>query len=304
MADDNPDKQAYQDSFGEEIILEQPMYSPDSLCRWPGWPSARGFARGGAAQTASPGSGFGASNRRFAIGETATIAWTQKPHDKTKIQSQNSSMAKSNEIIFEKIDWKKFSPGPVVGVDEVGRGCLAGPVYAAAVCLKDDSVVAALTDSKLLSEKKREELMPLILSHHWVGVGFATVEEIDSINILQASLLAMKRAVGNLEIAMGCPTGHLLVDGNMKVPGLTMKQTTLVKGDLRCAPISAASIVAKVTRDRLMKDLGREFPSYGFEGHKGYAAPTHKKAIEAVGPCIHHRRSFAGVKEHLARLIL
>ncbi len=213
-------------------------------------------------------------------------------------------MPKSNEIQFEKVDWKTFSPVPVVGVDEVGRGCLAGPVYAAAVCLKDDSLVTSLTDSKLLSEKKREEMMPLILEHHWTGLGFASVEEIDSINILQASLLAMKRAVENLEKAMGCKTGHLLVDGNLKVPGLMMKQTTLVKGDLRCAPISAASIVAKVTRDRLMKDLGKQYPQYGFEGHKGYAAPTHKKAIEEIGPCIHHRRSFAGVKEHLARLVL
>ncbi len=211
---------------------------------------------------------------------------------------------KSKEVIYDKVDWRSYQPGPVVGVDEVGRGCLAGPVYAAASCLKSDLLVDLMTDSKLLSEKKRDDLFPQIIEHHWVGIGFATVEEIDSINIFQASLLAMKRAVEALEKEMGKKTGHLLVDGSFKVPGLVCRQTTLVKGDLRCAPISAASIVAKVTRDRLMKELGSKFPQYGFENHKGYAAPTHKKAIEEVGPCVHHRRSFAGVKEHLARLIL
>jgi ribonuclease HII len=214
------------------------------------------------------------------------------------------SKAVSKEIIYEKVDWSTYKPGPVVGVDEVGRGCLAGPVYAAASCLRGDLWVDSLTDSKLLSEKRREELAPKILDAHWVGLGFATVEEIDEINIFQASLLAMKRAVENLENLMQQKTGHLLVDGSFKVPGILCRQTTLVKGDLRCAPISAASIVAKVTRDRLMKELGEKFPVYGFENHKGYAAPTHKKAIEAAGPCIHHRRTFAGVKEHLARLVL
>lgn len=210
----------------------------------------------------------------------------------------------SQNLIYEPVDWRSFSPAPVVGVDEVGRGCLAGPVYAAAVCLKSDEAVQNLTDSKLLSEKRREELFPEILKHHWVGIGFATVEEIDEINIFQASLLAMKRAVHELEKQMQTVTGHLLVDGSFKVPGLTCKQTTLVKGDLRCSSISAASIVAKVTRDRLMKDLSKEFPKYGFESHKGYASPIHKKAIEEAGPCRVHRRSFSGVKEHLARLIL
>ncbi len=210
----------------------------------------------------------------------------------------------SKEQALPPVNWKTFSPAPVVGVDEVGRGCLAGPVYAAAVCLKSDHLVESFTDSKVLSEKRREELAPLIWEHHWVGLGFATVEEIDEINIFQASLLAMKRAVQELEKNMNSSTGHLLVDGSFKVPGLTCQQTTLVKGDLRCAPISAASIVAKVTRDQLMKKLGEKFPAYGFESHKGYAAPTHKKAISEVGPCLHHRRTFAGVKEHLARLLL
>lgn len=212
--------------------------------------------------------------------------------------------SKKSEIVYEPVDWKSFLPAPVVGVDEVGRGCLAGPVYAAAVCLKSDHLVEQFTDSKVLSEKRREELAPLILEHHWVGVGFATVEEIDEINIFQASLLAMKRAVAKLEKEMKSVTGHLLVDGSFKVPGLKCHQTTLVKGDLRCASISAASIVAKVTRDRLMKEMSAKYPAYGFESHKGYACPSHKKIIAEVGPCIVHRRSFSGVKEHLARLVL
>jgi ribonuclease HII len=206
---------------------------------------------------------------------------------------------KSSGKILEKIDWKTFSPAPVVGVDEVGRGCLAGPVYAAAACLRSDEWVSALTDSKLLSEKRREELAPLILQSHDVAVGFASVEEIDAINILQASLLAMKRAVEALELQMGRKAGRILVDGNMTIPNLPRPQTTLISGDLRCSPISAASIVAKVARDRLMKELGTQFPHYGFESHKGYASPTHKKAIEKWGPCHLHRKTFAGVKEWL-----
>lgn len=202
------------------------------------------------------------------------------------------------------VDWKSFQPGPVVGVDEVGRGCLAGPVYAAAVSLKSDFLCDQLTDSKLISEKRRNLLQPQIEEHHWVALGFATVEEIDEINIFQASLLAMKRAVENLEKKMQISTGHLLVDGSFKVPGLTCKQTTLVKGDLRCSPISAASIFAKVHRDQLMTQLGAQFPVYGFEKHKGYASPTHKKAISEAGPCLHHRKSFSGVKEFLSRTAL
>ena len=213
-------------------------------------------------------------------------------------------MAAKNNFILDRVDWRSIHPAPIVGVDEVGRGCLAGPVYAAAVCLKSDSGTHLLTDSKVLSERRREELAPQICHEHWVGVGFATVEEIDQINIFQASLLAMKRAVIALENEMKQVTGHLLVDGSFKVPGLTCEQTTLVKGDLRCAPISAASIVAKVTRDRLMKELALLHPAYGFESHKGYASPAHRKVIEEIGPCQIHRQTFSGVKEHLARMVL
>jgi len=199
---------------------------------------------------------------------------------------------------FEPLDWRNFSPAPVIGVDEVGRGCLAGPVYAAAVSFKSDILSDLVTDSKLLSEKRREELAKEILLHHHVGIGFATVEEIDEINILQASLLAMKRAVEKLEVS----SGHILIDGNQKIPNMSMsfKQTTVVKGDLRVALISAASIVAKVTRDQLMKELALQYPHYGFEAHKGYSTAVHKKSIATYGPCIVHRKSFSGVKEYFS----
>lgn len=208
-----------------------------------------------------------------------------------------ASKPSKKKIDLPKVEWREFSPAPVIGVDEVGRGCLAGPVYAAAVIFKSDALNDLVTDSKLLSEERREELAEMILREHHVGIGHATVEEIDEINILQASLLAMKRAIENL----GVSSGHVLVDGNMKIPGLLgFSQTPVVKGDLRVAPISAASIVAKVTRDRLMKELGEQFPVYGFEAHKGYSTPVHKKSIVEHGPCEVHRKSFSGVKEHLS----
>lgn len=205
-------------------------------------------------------------------------------------------MAKKEKIEFPKIDWKEFSPSPVIGVDEVGRGCLAGPVYAAAVIFKSEALSDLVTDSKLISEKRRDEMAELILREHHVGIGSATVEEIDELNILNAALLAMNRAIQ----ALGVKGGHVLVDGNKKIPNLPgFQQTTVVKGDLRVAPISAASIVAKVTRDRLMKELGVQYPHYGFEVHKGYSTPIHKQSIVEHGPCVVHRRSFAGVKEYV-----
>lgn len=204
----------------------------------------------------------------------------------------------TSKIIYPKVEWKEFSPFPVIGVDEVGRGCLAGPVYAAAVILRSESLDGLVTDSKLLSEKRREELSELILKEHHVGIGSASVEEIDELNILNAALLAMKRAVEKL----GVPKGHVLVDGNKKIPNLRgFEQTTIVKGDLRVAPISAASIVAKVTRDHLMKELGVQYPVYGFEVHKGYSTAFHMESIVTHGPCIVHRKSFGGVKEYVNR---
>ena len=197
------------------------------------------------------------------------------------------------------INWKQFGPGPVVGLDEVGRGCLAGPVYAGAVIFKSERGTRMVTDSKLLSEERREELSKLILAEHYVGIGSATVEEIDEINILQASFLAMRRAVAKLQTQMSLETGFLLVDGHMRIPQMeAFQQKPIIKGDLRVSLIAAASIVAKVARDQMMKDLGEQFPHYGFEIHKGYATSYHREAIELHGPCAWHRKTFGGVKHH------
>jgi ribonuclease HII len=200
---------------------------------------------------------------------------------------------------LEKVDWKLYSTGLVAGVDEVGRGCLAGPVVAAAVVLKSDLHCSMLTDSKLISEKRREELSKLIHESHWVGIASASVEEIAELNILWAAMLAMKRAVVALEAKVGQQMDHVLVDGNFKIPEFQRNQTALVKGDLRCSPISAASIVAKVYRDNLMAELSSVYPDYGFEKHKGYASEKHRQAIQKIGVTQVHRRTFSGVKEYL-----
>lgn len=189
------------------------------------------------------------------------------------------------------VDWRRYKPSPIIGCDEVGRGCLAGPVVAAAVVLKKP-IQGVFFDSKALSESRREELFELIQSEHLWAVGLASVEEIDRINILQASLLAMRRAVQALRFK----GGHVLVDGKFKIPKLErFSQTALIQGDARVEPISAASIVAKVTRDRMMKELAGKFPHYGFEENKGYGTAKHRRALAEVGPSPHHRLSFAGV---------
>lgn len=205
---------------------------------------------------------------------------------------RNRNIAQPQDDIF---NWRAVKPSPVIGVDEVGRGCLAGPVFAAAVVLPDGFDDTGITDSKLISESRREELSEYILAHAEVGIGFASVGEIDRINILQASFLAMRRAIENLNIG----SGHVLVDGNQRISLLDdYAQTPIVKGDRRATPIGAASIVAKVARDQLMRDMALKFPVYGFEKHKGYASAFHLAAIQKYGPCVHHRSTFAGVREH------
>jgi len=150
------------------------------------------------------------------------------------------------------------------------------------------------TDSKKLSKKSRDKYAAEIIENHRVSLGFATEKEIDEINILQASLLAMKRAIEGL----GVKDGYVLVDGNKEVPGLskTFKQETLIKGDLRASPVAAASIVAKVTRDNLMMELAKKYPGYFLEKHKGYPTKAHKEAIINLGATEIHRMTFAGVK--------
>jgi ribonuclease HII len=200
------------------------------------------------------------------------------------------------EASLPEIEWRNIRPAPVIGVDEVGRGCLAGDVYAAAVILPEDFAVDGVTDSKLLSGRRRESLELEILSQARVCVAFATVEEIAEFNILQATFLAMRRAIEGLAVG----AGHVLVDGNQKIPRLppAFQQTTVIKGDLRALPIAAASIVAKVARDRYMTELAKAIPQYGLEKHKGYGSPEHREAIQRFGPSPHHRRTFAGVREY------
>ncbi len=190
-------------------------------------------------------------------------------------------------------------PGLLAGVDEAGRGPLAGPVVAAAVILDPQRSVEGLADSKTLSALQRQRLYDQILANAlcW-AVGEASVAEIDRINILQATMLAMQRAVHGLRL---CPS-RVLVDGN-RLPALDVFAEAIVRGDATVQAISAASIIAKVHRDRLCAVLDSEFPHYGFAGHKGYGTAAHLLALKQHGACIHHRRSFAPVAVALARMV-
>ena len=183
----------------------------------------------------------------------------------------------------------------IAGVDEVGRGPLAGPVVAAAVILDPKRPIEGLADSKALSEKKREELAVLIRERAvaW-ALGRAENEEIDTINILQASLLAMRRAV----LALRPPPEFALIDGN-RCPELPCPADAIIKGDATVAVISAASILAKVSRDREMVELDEQYPGYGFAGHKGYPTKAHILALSKLGVTPIHRRSFGPVKKYL-----
>lgn len=182
----------------------------------------------------------------------------------------------------------------IIGVDEAGRGPLAGPVVAAAVILPQNCAIKGLNDSKKLSAKKRAELELSIKDIAVYGIGISSVEEIDRLNILQASLLAMKRAVG--EIGEGFD--HILVDGN-KLPQWGYAATAVIGGDALHPQISAASILAKELRDRMMRDLAKEYPHYGWESNKGYGTAAHIAALKEYGPTAHHRRSFAPVAQML-----
>lgn len=176
----------------------------------------------------------------------------------------------------------------VCGIDEAGRGPLAGPVCAAAVILPPDCDIPGLNDSKKLSEKKREALFPVIQEKALAfGIGWATAEEIDRVNILQATFLAMARAVE----ALPTPADYALVDGN-RMPPLPIPGETIVKGDATSASIAAASILAKVSRDRLLRRLDEAHPEYGFAKHKGYGTKAHYEAIRKYGLLPEHRRGF------------
>jgi len=182
----------------------------------------------------------------------------------------------------------------IAGIDEAGRGPLAGPVVAAAVILNSDYPIDGITDSKKLSSKKRDLLFEVINKQALsVGVGIVESPEIDKINILRAALRAMRLAVDALSI----PPDYLLIDGSHPIES-HFPQENIIKGDQLSISIGAASIIAKVTRDRLMTQYNQIYPLYGFSKHKGYGTVEHRKAIQKYGPCPIHRRSFKGVKEY------
>lgn len=176
----------------------------------------------------------------------------------------------------------------ICGVDEAGRGPLAGPVCAAAVILPSDTIIDGVNDSKKLTEKKREALFDVIketaVSY---CISYASVEEIESINILNATMLAMKRAVEGLDVK----ADYAMIDGN-KMPQLDIDGETIVKGDAKSMSIACASILAKVSRDRLLYEYAKEYPQYQFDKHKGYGTAVHREAIIKYGPCPYHRMSF------------
>ncbi|TAK78818.1 MAG: ribonuclease HII [Aquabacterium sp.] len=189
------------------------------------------------------------------------------------------------------LDWNDGIAGLIAGVDEAGRGPLAGPVVAAAVILDDARPIRGLADSKALTAKRREALFDEIRAHALCSViAHATVDEIDRLNILQATLLAMRRAVEGLRLR----PHRVLVDGN-QLPRISIAAEAIVKGDAKVAAISAASILAKVHRDRLCLELHDSWPDYGFQSHKGYGTAEHLDALQRLGPCPAHRRSFAPV---------
>lgn len=204
------------------------------------------------------------------------------------MRSKSSSRAEQLGLHFE-------APGLLAGVDEAGRGPLAGPVVAAAVILDELNPIKGLADSKQLTPLRRETLYDEIRARALCcSVAEASVEEIDRLNILQATMLAMRRAVEGLRLK----PGKVLVDGN-RIPVLKVAAEAVIGGDATVAAISAASILAKVHRDRLCLTLHALHPQYGFDGHKGYPTPEHLAALRAHGACPQHRRSFAPVREVL-----
>lgn len=193
------------------------------------------------------------------------------------------------------MDWLEFEKEAlakgyksVCGVDEAGRGPLAGPVCAAAVILPEGVIIDGVNDSKKLSEKKRESLFDVIreqaLSY---SIAYATVDEIEEINILNATMLAMCRAIDGLDIK----ADYAMIDGN-KIPPIDIDAECIVKGDAKSMSIACASILAKVSRDRLLYKYAEEYPMYGFDKHKGYGTKVHREAILKYGPCPYHRKSF------------
>ena len=191
----------------------------------------------------------------------------------------------------------------VVGVDEVGRGPLAGPVTAAAVRLNPANLPLDVRDSKAMSATARDRMFDWLMEHATVSIAHASVAEIDQLNILRASHLAMERAIAALPADHALPTFHALIDGNMIPRGLTCPAAAIIKGDAKSLSIAAASVVAKVTRDRLMVDLAQQHPQYGWDRNMGYPTKTHLQALLDFGITPFHRRSFGPVRKILCQAI-
>ncbi len=205
---------------------------------------------------------------------------------KKTLDSYEKEVARTEQMKRYEKQYREYSY--ICGIDEVGRGPLAGPVVAAAVILPKDCNLLYLNDSKQLTEKKREELYDKIMEQAIaVGIGYNSPERIDEINILQATYEAMREAVSKLSVVP-----DLLLNDAVNIPGLTMRQVPIIKGDAKSISIAAASIIAKVTRDRLMVQYEEVFPGYGFAANKGYGAASHIEALKSIGPCPIHRRSF------------
>ena len=205
----------------------------------------------------------------------------RKREEKLKAEMARIDALKEYERKYE-------TEGYVCGIDEVGRGPLAGPVVACACILPKDCNILYINDSKKLSKKKREELYDIIMKEAVaVGIGYNSPERIDEINILQATFEAMREAISKLSV-----TPDILLNDAVTIPGVDIKQVPIIKGDAKSISIGAASIVAKVTRDRLMEDYDKLFPEYGFASNMGYGTAVHIKALKEIGPCPIHRRSF------------
>ena len=203
-----------------------------------------------------------------------------------KLEALDAEIARTEEL--KRYEREYESCGYVCGIDEVGRGPLAGPVVAGAVILPKDCRILYLNDSKQLTEKKREELRAVILKEAVaVGIGYAAPERIDEINILQATYEAMRMAVKNLKVRP-----DLLLNDAVTIPGIDIEQVPIIKGDAKSISIAAASIIAKVTRDRLMGEYDKLFPYYHFKDNKGYGTQVHREALEKIGPCAIHRKTF------------
>lgn len=207
----------------------------------------------------------------------------------SKIYSKYEDELRRTEQM-KKYEKEYDSYGYIAGIDEVGRGPLAGPVVTCAVILPKDCNILYINDSKKLSEKKREELYDIIMEQAVaVGIGIESPQVIDDINILQATYSAMRKSIDNLKIRP-----DLLLNDAVTIPGVDIKQVPIIKGDAKSISIAAASIVAKVTRDRMMVEYDKMYPGYDFAGNKGYGSSSHIEALKKLGPTPIHRRSFIG----------